>query len=157
MTSLTDLILETFRLNGELLIAGDGLVADLGLTSARWQVIGAIGMSPSPLPVAHIARNMGLSRQAVQRIVNDLVEQGLLQFAVNPHHQRAKLVLLTKKGKAISGSAMERQQPWADELGNGLSAKEINVAHRVLVVLRKRLQSQNNMQAMEKNDVEEYA
>jgi hypothetical protein len=47
MTTLANLILETLRLNGELLIAGDTLVADLGLTSARRQVSDAIGMSPS--------------------------------------------------------------------------------------------------------------
>ena len=33
--ALTELILETFRLNGCLLAAGDRLTADLGLTSAR--------------------------------------------------------------------------------------------------------------------------
>jgi DNA-binding MarR family transcriptional regulator len=157
MISLTALILETFRLNGELLIAGDALVADLGLTSARWQVIGAIGLSPNPLPVAHVARSMGLSRQAVQRIVNDLVARELLRFAPNPHHQRAKLVLLTEKGMATYQSAMERQQPWVNELGNGLSAKAITTAHRVLMTLRERLQTQNNLQTMETNDVEEYA
>ena len=37
---ITDLILETFRLNGQLLAAGDALVSDVGLTSARWQVLG---------------------------------------------------------------------------------------------------------------------
>ncbi|MDH3233798.1 MAG: MarR family transcriptional regulator, partial [Alphaproteobacteria bacterium] len=40
--AVTALILETFRLNGRLLAAGDRLVGDLGLTSARWQVLGAI-------------------------------------------------------------------------------------------------------------------
>jgi hypothetical protein len=51
--AVTQLVLETFRLNGCLLIAGDALVADIGLTSARWQVLGAIALSPMPLPVAH--------------------------------------------------------------------------------------------------------
>jgi hypothetical protein len=45
----TELILETFRLNGLLLEAGDRLVADIGLTSARWQVLGAIALAPVPL------------------------------------------------------------------------------------------------------------
>jgi DNA-binding MarR family transcriptional regulator len=157
MTSLTNIILEVFRLNGELLSAGDALVADLGLTSARWQVIGAIGVSSNPLPVAHIARNMGLSRQAVQRIVNDLVAQKLLRFAPNPHHQRAKLVVLTKEGMAMSASAMERQQPWASALGSGLTASDMQIAYRVLKGLRERLQSQINEQVRDKNDVEEYA
>ncbi len=53
------LVIEVFRLNGDQLAIGNALGADLGLTSARWQVLGAISLSPVPLPVAHIARNMG--------------------------------------------------------------------------------------------------
>src|SRR5580704_15137471 len=96
--AITELVLETFRLNGRLLAAGDALVADLGLTSARWQVLGAVALSPVPLSVAQIARNMGLTRQAVQRLTDEIEGDGLLRFAPNPHHQRAKLVLLTAKG-----------------------------------------------------------
>jgi MarR family len=73
--ALTGLILETFRFNGRLLVAGDRLVADLGLTSARWQVMGAIALSPQPEPVARLARSMGLNRQGVQRIVNELAAE----------------------------------------------------------------------------------
>ena len=40
--SLTDFIIDVFRLNGALLVSGDALVGDLGLTSALWQVLGAI-------------------------------------------------------------------------------------------------------------------
>src|ERR671924_1493333 len=98
--AITDLVLETFRLNGRLLAAGDALVADIGLTSARWQVLGAIALSPVPLPVAHLARNMGLSRQAVQRLANEMERDGLVRFAPNPHHERAKLVQLTPRGNA---------------------------------------------------------
>ena len=50
--ALTDLVLAVFRLNGRLLTAGDRLVSDLGLTSARWQVLGAIALAPSLQPVA---------------------------------------------------------------------------------------------------------
>ena len=73
---LTALILEVFRFNGRLLVAGDRLVAELGLTSARWQVMGAIALSPQPEPVARLARSMGLNRQGVQRIVNELAAEG---------------------------------------------------------------------------------
>src|SRR5215831_3423233 len=81
--AVTRLILQVFRLNGRLLAAGDRLVEDLGLTSARWQVLGAISVARTPQPVAHIARSMGLTRQAVQRTVNELAASGLLDFAPN--------------------------------------------------------------------------
>jgi DNA-binding MarR family transcriptional regulator len=135
----TELILETFRLNGRLLAAGDALVGDLGLTSARWQVLGAVAMSPVPLPVSHIARNMGLSRQNVQRIANELEAQDVVRFAPNPHHQRAKLVLLTKHGRSLHEAAAERQEPWATALAGGLAAKDIDAATALLRTLRRRL------------------
>ncbi len=140
--AITNLVLETFRLNGRLLGAGDALVADVGLTSARWQVLGAMALSPVPLPVAHIARNMGLTRQAVQRIVNEMEHEGFVRFGPNPHHQRAKLVLLAPRGKAAYDAAMKRQRPWASNLANGLSTKQIETATATLRAIRQRLDDQ---------------
>src|SRR5260221_14652143 len=115
--ALTLLILEVFRINGGLIAAGDHLVPDLGLTSARWQVFGALALSQGPEPVARLARSMGLHRQGVQRIVNELEAEGIVAFDDNPHHRRAKLVQLTKKGEALYREADRRQKPWARRLG----------------------------------------
>ncbi|HEV7264935.1 MAG TPA: MarR family winged helix-turn-helix transcriptional regulator [Falsiroseomonas sp.] len=136
----TALILETFRLNGRLLATGDRLVADLGLTSARWQVLGAVAMAAHPGPIAHVARSMGLARQNVRRIVGDLVEAGLLQLAPNPHHRRAPLVLLTEGGSAVFAAASARQAPWAEALTAGLEPDAIRTALAVARTLRERLE-----------------
>jgi len=64
------------RLNGLLLTAGDRMVARLGLTSTRWQVLRAIAFAERAQPVAWLARDMGGNRQNVQRIVNDLQKMG---------------------------------------------------------------------------------
>jgi DNA-binding MarR family transcriptional regulator len=140
-TPITNLILETFRLNGRLLTAGDALVSDLGLTSALWQVLGAVAMSPVPIPVSHIARNMGLTRQTVQRSANELEAQGFIRFAPNPHHQRAKLVLLTDRGREAYEKARQRQRPWAASLTNGLTDQEIEAATIVLRSVRQKLEA----------------
>jgi DNA-binding MarR family transcriptional regulator len=141
--AMTGLVLETFRLNGCLLMAGDALVADVGLTSARWQVLGGIALAPVPLSVAHIARNMGLTRQAVQRLANEMERDGLVRFGPNPHHQRAKLVLLTARGKAAYDVAMKRQGPWASSLSNGLSIRQIEAATATLRTIRQRLEDRS--------------
>jgi len=142
---ISELILEVFRLNGRLLEAGDALVADIGLTSARWQVMGAVALSPVPLPVAHIARNMGLSRQSVQRLANEMEKDGLIMFAPNTHHERAKLVLLTPQGAAAYREAMVRQAPWATWLASGLSAKDFEAARSLLHELRMRLSQEKRL------------
>jgi DNA-binding MarR family transcriptional regulator len=137
--AITDLILEVFRLNGALIAAGDALVADLGLTSARWQVLGAIAMQKSPAPVVRIADTMGLTRQSVQRVADDLAADGLVEYAENPNHRRAKFVVLTRAGEALYAAASRRQAPWAHKLTAGLSAREIDAALQTLARLRARL------------------
>jgi DNA-binding MarR family transcriptional regulator len=139
--ALSALFLDIFRANGSLVAAGDKLVAPLGLTSARWQVLGAVAMAGAPRPVAHIARDMGLARQGVQRIVNDLAADGLLAFADNPHHRRAKLISLTETGRAVVASAHKLQRPWVDGLASGMDAAKIAIAAEVLAALHARLAS----------------
>ena len=136
---MNGLIHDVFRLNGDLLAAGDVLVGDLGLTSARWQVLGAIALSPVPLPVAHIARNMGLTRQAVQRVVDDMCAEEMVRFEHNPHHRRAMLVLMTERGQAAYRQASERQERWAADLAAGLSPEDIDDASTLLRTLQRRL------------------
>ncbi len=135
----TALILDVFRLNGLLLTAGDRLVASLGLTSARWQILGAIVSAERAQPVAWLARDLGANRQNVQRIINDLQQAGLVAFEPNPHHRRAQLVILTEKGKRTYDAAIRLQVPWVDRLSEGLLVKDVETAHRVVVALRRRL------------------
>jgi len=139
--ALTELMLDFFRLNSLLLTTGDRLVAELGLTSARWQVLGAIVAAERPQPVAWLARDMGANRQNLQRIVNDLVKDGLVAFEINPHHRRAQLVVLTEKGKQAFDAAMRLQAPWINKLADGLSIKDLQTVQRLIMTLRKRLES----------------
>ncbi|UPK32873.1 MarR family transcriptional regulator [Bradyrhizobium sp. 186] len=138
--ALTDLILDLFRLNSRMLAAGDRLVAELGLTSARWQILGAIVTAERPQPVAWLARDLGANRQNVQRIVNDLHEEGLVAFETNPHHRRAQLVVLTDKGRAAFDAAMRLQGPWISSLSDGLLVKDIKTVHHVITALRRKLE-----------------
>ena len=139
--ALTDLILDLFRLNSRIVAAGDRLVAGLGLTSARWQVLGTIIAADRPQPVAWLARDMGANRQNVQRIVNDLESEGLVAFRPNPHHRRAQLVVLTGKGGETFEAAMRLQAPWVDGLAEGLRVEDIATTHGVMTALRRTLEA----------------
>ena len=142
---VTDLILETFSLNGALLVAGDALVEDLGLTSARWQVLGAVALDGRPLTVPQIARRMGLSRQAVQRVANDLAAEGLIAWGDNPDHKRAKLVLLTPAGEQAYAEADRRQIAWSNGLAKGLDPEAVAAALQVLTALNARCRADDTL------------
>jgi len=138
--AVTALILDVFRLNGLLLTAGDRMVARLGLTSSRWQVLGAVVDAERAQPVAWLARDLGGNRQNVQRIVNDLQKMGFVTLEVNPHHRRASLVMLTEKGRRTFDEASRVQAPWANALSEDLAMKDIDTTRRVVAELRKRLE-----------------
>ena len=115
--ALTDLVLRVFALNGRLLAVAEDITEGTPLTAARWQVIGAV--LRGPLPVAGIARSMGVARQSVQRLANEMVEEGLSTWQDNPQHRRAKLLVPTQKGWA----AIERIRPIQIAFANRVSAK----------------------------------
>lgn len=133
-------MLDLFRLNSRLLASGDRLVAGLGLTSARWQILGAVIAAQQPQPVAWLARDLGANRQNVQRIVNDLEAEGLVRFEVNPHHRRAQLVVLTDDGQRAFDAAMNLQAAWVNRLADGVSVADLEATARVIAALRGNLE-----------------
>ncbi|MCJ2011508.1 MarR family winged helix-turn-helix transcriptional regulator [Methylobacterium sp. J-076] len=141
------LVVEVFRLNGDQLAIGNALGAGLGLTSARWQVLGTISLSPVPLPVAHIARNMGLARQAVQYSVDEMRADGLVRLEPNPHHKRAMLVAMTEKGEAAYRDASERHGRWAETLMADLPLERIEAASELLREVQRRIASSTDTPA----------
>lgn len=130
--TVRDLALAVFETNGRLVDAGNELVRPAGLTTAWWQVLGALGYSSHPLPVSHIARNMGLTRQAVQRVVDLLVGHGLVTMEANPHHQRAKLIVLTPAGREALTGAEQAVVPLDAAILDRVGSDRLAVAIAVL-------------------------
>ncbi|MFF5448984.1 MarR family winged helix-turn-helix transcriptional regulator [Streptomyces sp. NPDC012888] len=109
--------LGVFRLNGQFLAVSEDLARPAGLTAAWWQVLGAV--LHEPLPVAGIARAMGITRQSVQRVADLLAERGLAEYLPNPAHRRAKLLRPTPAGR----EAVARIEPGHAALATRLAAE----------------------------------
>ncbi|MBX4910273.1 MULTISPECIES: MarR family transcriptional regulator [Rhizobium] len=118
------------RLAGHLTAAGDRLSKPAGQTSARWQVLAAARRGE--LSVAQIARTLGLARQGVQRLADVLEGEGLIAYADNPQHQRAKLVLLTADGAERLGAIEVAQAEWANGVSAAFTAAELESARAVM-------------------------
>ncbi|MGH4035984.1 MarR family winged helix-turn-helix transcriptional regulator [Actinomycetota bacterium Odt1-20B] len=130
---LSGTALGVFRLNGQFLALSEQLAAPAGLTAAWWQVLGAV--LREPLPVAGIARVMGITRQSVQRVADLLVRDGLAEYAENPAHRRAKLLRPTGAGRAavakIGPGHAELAARLAAELGEEEFAETVRVLERL--------------------------
>jgi DNA-binding MarR family transcriptional regulator len=122
---MTHLMLETFRLHDALLVAGDGLAAEFGLTRARWQVL--IAIRDNERTVSGIARAMSLSRQSVQGTTRRLERDGFIELKDNPDHARAKLVFLTETGETALRKLFEKQTIWVADLAKGMEPANIRI------------------------------
>lgn len=127
-----DLVLSVFRLNGILQAEGDRMAGSLGLTSARWKVIGVIALSPGGVTVPAIARALGQSRQAVQRITDVMQEDDLLDCIDNPRHKRSPLVVLTDRGQQTYNALRAVQDPWAIEHTEDIPLEDLETALRLI-------------------------
>jgi DNA-binding MarR family transcriptional regulator len=137
----TEVILSVFRANGLLLAAGDLLSAEHGLTSARWQVLGAIAYGQRPLTVPQIARRMGLTRQSVHTTVNRLLADGMVDLVSNADHRRSQLVCLTERGRTTFQAVDQKQAAWVNQLAAGLARSDLDTAARILGGLCTRLEA----------------
>ncbi|MGQ0711048.1 MAG: MarR family winged helix-turn-helix transcriptional regulator [Rhodoferax sp.] len=138
-TALTELMLAVFRCNGRLLEQGDALVAPIGLTSARWQVLGAVALAGQALSAPQVAQAMGMSRQGALKQLGTLLASGHVARQPNPRHSLSPLYALTPLGEQAYQQAMGRHAHWAEALVQGLDAAALPSALATLNALVRQL------------------
>ncbi|MFE3291808.1 MarR family winged helix-turn-helix transcriptional regulator [Rhodococcus sp. NPDC059234] len=134
---LSGAALTSFKLNGQFLDVAAQLARPAGITAAWWQVLGAV--LHDPLPVAGIAREMGITRQSVQRIADLLVERGLAEYRENPAHRRAKLVAATDHGLAAVAEINPGHADFARRLAEAMGREELSRALASMTALSEAL------------------
>ena len=126
------LVADVYELAGESRRSSDALAGRVGQTTARWHVLSVV--SDGPRTVASAARRLGLARQSVQRVVDDLVGAGQLVLLDNPDHARAPLVAHTAAGEATLRTLVAESDAVRAEVVRraGISAAEMNAAREVV-------------------------
>jgi DNA-binding MarR family transcriptional regulator len=138
--AITQLTLAVFRLNGLLLRWGDEHVYPLGLTSARWQMLGALALSESPLTVPQLGEAMGVTRQGALKQINLLLDQGLVEAHANPAHRRSPLFSLTPQGLALYQQADDIWSAKAAELAAHIPPDQLHATLKTIDLLQSDLQ-----------------
>jgi DNA-binding MarR family transcriptional regulator len=137
--AMVELIGQSFRLNSRLQLTADRMSRDVGLSAARWQLLSAVTQAPDPLTISELARRLGLARQSVQKVADALSNDGLITYQTNPKHQRASLVVVTKKAAQLLEQLDERRYAWAREVAATLPVSDIKVANEILCVVLEKL------------------
>jgi DNA-binding MarR family transcriptional regulator len=109
---------------------GEAVAGKVGQTQARWQVLSVLSGSRWTVPQA--ARRLGVTRQSVQRVVDLLVADGLVELLPNPDHARSRIAQPTTLGLETLDRIRGAAGPWHGAVAAQLSLAELRRARSVL-------------------------
>jgi DNA-binding MarR family transcriptional regulator len=133
--AFTEFVFQVAWLGGVFTAKGEALAKLGGQTLPRWLILDAI--EDEPATVAKIARGRGIARQAVQRVADLLESEGLVLYAPNPGHRRAKLLHPTPDGRKVLRTISIAQKAWADELGTEIGEEKLRQAAALIADVRR--------------------
>lgn len=132
------LVADIFEAAGRLRRLGEQAARPLGHSQARWQVLSVI--SDGAWTVPRIAERLGVSRQSVQRIADELCAHSLAAFEENARHARSPVLVPTKRGvrafAEINAHARALNQQIAQAFGDAALTRFHADLRRLLHALR---------------------
>lgn len=85
-----------------------------------------------PMTVPEMGRAQAISRQFVQRMVNDAVARHLVESVHNPAHKKSSLIRLTAEGRSTITAVLDRERAVLRQAGVGLTDADVAGCIRVL-------------------------
>ncbi|MDY6950865.1 MAG: MarR family transcriptional regulator [Thermodesulfobacteriota bacterium] len=136
--ALHDLFREVFALHGTLTAVMDEVHEQAGLSSPQIRVMRFLSQSGSAT-VPDVAFALGVSRQFIQKVCNDLHALGFMDFSDNPRHKRSKLVGLSPLGLKAFLKAQQKEESIIKHALPGISSKKVQEARILLATIRKKV------------------
>ncbi len=118
-----------------------GVVSSSG--EGYWSVLRLLKVN-GPQTVPQLARYRYVPRQSVQKLANEMLNDGVIEFLNNPAHKRSKLLRLTPKGEAVFAEMSDRIATLAETLAEQQDAAQLQNAANVVKRLHEQLRTMLN-------------
>lgn len=115
-----------------------GVVSPSG--EGYWSVLRLLKVK-GPQTVPQLARYRYVPRQSVQKLANEMLSDGVIEFLNNPAHKRSKLLRLTPKGEAVFAEMSDRIAVLAETLAEQQDAAQLQSAADVVKHLHEQLRT----------------
>ena len=106
------------------------IAAAHGVTVTQWHAMSVL--TDKDVTVPAIARRLGVTRQAVQRVTDQLVGSGHLEPRENPSHRSSPVMHLTDLGRRTLRDLWEASDEPRAQITRGLSVEELFAASATL-------------------------
>jgi DNA-binding MarR family transcriptional regulator len=108
-----------------------------GLSIPEWRVMAVLGEGAPQSTQAVIGRT-GMDRVRVSRAVIRLADKGLLDRAAHPRDQRAQMLSLSRRGRAVYDEIVPLAREMQARLADALTEAERGQLDRILAKLARR-------------------
>ena len=109
----------------------DAVAASHGQTHARWQVLATL-QGQREMTVPQVARRLGLTRQSVQRVIDQLFAEGLVTWGRNPDHKTSPLLRLSDAGEDLAELLEDSAQAATRDVLRHMEAGELTQLSHLL-------------------------
>lgn len=106
----------------------DERLKDLGVTQARWTTMVYLQRGGEGLTQRELASLMAIENPTLVRLLDSLEEQGLIQRRLCQNDRRARRLHLTEAGESFMDDLNARAKKLRDEMLEGVSENDIDVA-----------------------------
>lgn len=135
---IAELVDEILRLHGRIMSSRKPSVL---ANSTQAIVLASVVLARELPTVARIARSLGYTRQAIQKIADLLVGEGYVVYVDNPHHKRSRQLRATEKGQRAYEQANLESAEWTAHAAQGLEPPVLLQSLEVLRQVRRNLES----------------
>jgi DNA-binding MarR family transcriptional regulator len=105
-----------------------GATSKFALTHARLRVLGIVARMRG-LCISDIARELDLTRQAVHRVVHDLVELKMLELVPSTRSRRERIPRLIAGGRVAAACGVGWERRWFEQLGQAIDTRDLQWMH----------------------------
>jgi DNA-binding MarR family transcriptional regulator len=102
-----------------------------GVTVAEWVLMRQL-LEVDALPPSRLAEHMGMTRGAITRLADRLIDKKLLKRSADPHDGRAQILSLTPPGRALVPKLAALADVNDSEFFDHLNAKDRATLIRIL-------------------------
>lgn len=137
--ALHDLFREVFELQSALSGIMDTVHEQAGLSTSQHKIMRALDHI-GPATVPDVAAVLGVSRQFVQTVCNNLLSHKYIEFSANPRHKRSKLAALTEHGRSAFRQARRNENKIIEQALPGIDPVKATKARKLLESIRTTVQ-----------------
>ena len=118
----------------------DEMLAEQGINPSQRAVLEVLS-GEERFSVPQIAKQLTVTRQHIQVLVNELLAKELVNSAENPFHKRSPLISITAKGKKLFAAISESERGLLNAMQPSFSNADIAISLSTLETLEKLLES----------------